>query len=58
VSIRALAVRLTDGVVQVRTKGGVDEVIIESNDRIVTNIFKTLDGNEVKVMEIVNVRKK
>lgn len=37
---------------------GRDEIIIESSDRIVTNIFKTIDGKEVKVMEIVNVRKK
>jgi Protein of unknown function (DUF1579) len=36
---------------------GRDEVTIESNDRIVTNIFKTLDGKEVKVMEIVYTRK-
>jgi hypothetical protein len=37
---------------------GRDEVIVESNDRIVTNIFKTFDGQEVKVIEIVSVRKK
>jgi Protein of unknown function (DUF1579) len=36
---------------------GRDEVIVESNDRIVTNVFKTFDGQEVKVMEIVSVRK-
>jgi hypothetical protein len=36
---------------------GRDEVIIESNDRIVTNIFKVLDGREMKVMEIVSIRK-
>jgi Protein of unknown function (DUF1579) len=37
---------------------GRDEVIVESNDRIVTNVFKTFDGQEAKVMEIVSVRKK
>jgi hypothetical protein len=37
---------------------GRDEIVIESNDRIVTNIYKTVDGKEAKVMEIVNVRKK
>jgi len=34
-----------------------DEVIIESTDRIVTNIYKTIDGKEAKVMEIVYSRK-
>src|SRR5262249_28210911 len=33
-----------------------DEVIIESNDRIVTNVFKTSEGKEVKVIEIVTLR--
>jgi hypothetical protein len=37
---------------------GRDEVIIESNDRIVTNVYRTVDGKEVKVMEFVSVRKK
>jgi hypothetical protein len=37
---------------------GRDELVIESNDRIVLNVFKTLDGKEVKVMEIVSTRKK
>ena len=37
---------------------GRDEVTIESNDKIVTNVFKTVDGHEVKVMEIVSIRKK
>jgi hypothetical protein len=37
---------------------GRDEVVIESNDRIVTNVFKTVDGQEVKVMELVSIRKK
>src|SRR5262249_15813738 len=40
------------------TVQGRDEVIIESNDRIVTNIFKTVDGKEMKAMEIVSIRKK
>jgi hypothetical protein len=30
----------------------------ESNDRIVTHVFKTINGKEVKAMEIVSVRKK
>ncbi len=37
---------------------GRDEVIIESNDRIVTNVFKNVDGKEVKAMEVVSIRKK
>jgi len=37
---------------------GRDEIVIESNDRIVINIYKTLNGKELKAMEIVNVRKK
>jgi hypothetical protein len=37
---------------------GRDEILIESNDRIVVNVFKTIDGHEVKVMEIVSNRKK
>jgi hypothetical protein len=37
---------------------GRDEVVIESNDRIVVNVFKTIQGKEVKVMEIVSTRKK
>ncbi|MEX2120435.1 MAG: hypothetical protein WD847_12640 [Pirellulales bacterium] len=28
-----------------------------SNDKIVTNVFKIVDGHEVKVMEIVSLRK-
>jgi hypothetical protein len=35
---------------------GRDEILIESKDRIVMNIFKTLNGKEVKVMQIVTVR--
>jgi hypothetical protein len=35
-----------------------DEVILESNDRIVANHYRTVDGKEVKVVEIVSVRKK
>jgi hypothetical protein len=41
-----------------QTVKGRDEVVIESNDRIVVNVFKTIDGKEVKVMEIVSTRKK
>jgi hypothetical protein len=37
---------------------GRDEVLIESNDKIVATVFKTIDGKEVKVMEIVSTRKK
>jgi Protein of unknown function (DUF1579) len=36
---------------------GRDEVTIESNDRIVTNIYKTIEGKEAKVIEIVYTRK-
>src|SRR5262249_49927390 len=36
---------------------GRNEVVIETQDRIGANVFKTIDGKEVKVMEIVNVRK-
>jgi hypothetical protein len=37
---------------------GRDEILIESNDRIVVNVFKTLNGKEAKVMQIVSVRNK
>jgi hypothetical protein len=37
---------------------GRDEILIESKDRIVMNIFKTLNGKEAKVMQIVTVRNK
>jgi hypothetical protein len=37
---------------------GRNEVSIESNDKIVTKVFKTIDGKEVKVMELVSIRKK
>jgi hypothetical protein len=37
---------------------GRDEVVIESDDRIVVNVFKTINGKELKVMEIVSSRKK
>lgn len=37
---------------------GRDEIVIESNDRIVMNVFKTFDGQEVKAMELVSIRKK
>jgi hypothetical protein len=36
---------------------GRDEIVIESNDKIVVNVFKTFNGKEAKVMEIVTVRK-
>ncbi len=29
-----------------------------SNDRIVMNVFKTVNGKEVKALELVSVRKK
>jgi hypothetical protein len=37
---------------------GRDETIIESNDRIVTNVYRNVDGKELKVMEIVSIRQK
>ena len=37
---------------------GRDEVVIESNDKIVVNVYKSIDNKEVKAMEIVSVRKK
>lgn len=37
---------------------GRDEIVIESEDKIVTNIYRTFDGKEVKVMEIISIRKK
>jgi len=40
------------------TVKGRDEVVIESDDKIVMNVFKTIGGREVKVMEIVSTRKK
>jgi hypothetical protein len=36
---------------------GRDEIVIESNDKIVVNVFRTIEGKELKVMEIVSVRK-
>ena len=35
-----------------------DEVVIESNDRIVVNLYKTLGDREMKVGEMVSVRQK
>jgi hypothetical protein len=35
-----------------------DQVVIESNDRIVINLYKTIDNHEVKVGEIVSIRQK
>jgi hypothetical protein len=37
---------------------GRDEVIIESNDKIVTNVYKNVNGKEVKAIQIVSIRKK
>lgn len=37
---------------------GRDVIRIESDDRVVTESYKIVDGNEVKVMEIVATRKK
>jgi hypothetical protein len=37
---------------------GRDEILVENNDRIVTNIYKTIQGKEAKVMEFVSIRKK
>jgi hypothetical protein len=37
---------------------GRDEVVIENNDRIVVNIYKTIGDREVKVGEIVSTRRK
>ena len=37
---------------------GRDEIVIESNDRIVANVYKTINGKEVKVVEVVSVRKR
>jgi hypothetical protein len=35
-----------------------DEVVIESNDRIVLNLYKTINDREMKVGEMVSVRQK
>jgi hypothetical protein len=37
---------------------GRDEVVIESPDRIVLNVYKTFRGREVKVAEMISVRQK
>ena len=37
---------------------GRDEVVIESNDRIVLNLYKTINDREVKVGEMVSIRQK
>jgi hypothetical protein len=37
---------------------GRDEVVIENNDRIVVNVFKTIGDREVKVGELVSIRQK
>jgi len=37
---------------------GRDEILVESNDMIVMNIYKTVEGKEAKVMEIVSIRKR
>src|SRR5262245_14808166 len=40
-----------------QTVKGRDELVIESNDRIVLNGYRTVDGKEVKTTELVSVRK-
>ena len=37
---------------------GRDEVLVESNDRIVVNMYKMIKGKELKAIEIVSVRSK
>jgi hypothetical protein len=37
---------------------GRDEVVIESNDRIVLNVYKTFKDHEVKFAEMISVRQK
>jgi hypothetical protein len=37
---------------------GRDELVIESNDRIVLNVYKTFNDREVKVGEMVSIRQK
>jgi len=37
---------------------GRDEVVIENNDRIVMNVYKTFGDREVKVIEMVSLRQK
>ena len=37
---------------------GRDEIVVETNDRIVTNIYKTMNGKEFKAMEVVATRRK
>jgi hypothetical protein len=37
---------------------GRDEILVESNDRIVTNVFRNIDGKEVRVIEVVAIRQK
>src|SRR5262245_22995357 len=37
---------------------GRDELVIENNDRIVLNFYKTLNDREVKVGELVSIRQK
>jgi hypothetical protein len=35
-----------------------DELVVESRDRVVLRMYKTFDGREVKVAELVSVRRK
>ncbi|MCI0639375.1 MAG: DUF1579 domain-containing protein [Gemmataceae bacterium] len=37
---------------------GRDEILIESNDRIVVNMYRNVGGKEVKAMELVSIRTK
>ena len=35
-----------------------DELVIESNDRVVANFYKSIDGHEAKFAEMVSIRQK
>jgi hypothetical protein len=37
---------------------GRDELILEGKDKIILNVYKTVKGKEVKVIEVVSIRKK
>jgi hypothetical protein len=37
---------------------GRDELLIEGNDKIVVNVYRTVGGKEIKMMEITSTRKK
>jgi hypothetical protein len=40
------------------TVKGRDELIIEGKDKVILNVYKTVKGKEVKVIEVVSTRKK